>query len=64
MKFDVELILSNKCSFNCSHCYAIRNNDTMTDDILNESIKFISEKAISNPDTTCKVRIIGGEIWN
>ena len=62
MKYDIELILTNKCPYHCKHCYAIINNETMSDKVLDEAIKYIRDKATQNPDNDYLVRLIGGEI--
>lgn len=55
------IVLTNKCNLNCKHCYAIHNNEKMTDELLQKSSEYIISQINNSDKEDFFVNYLGGE---
>lgn len=58
----IMVIITQKCNANCKHCFMPKSKNIMSDDTLENSIKYIIDETNSNPNTIYTIIFMGGEI--
>ena len=55
------IILTNKCNLNCKHCYAIHNNEKMSEELLQKSSEYIISQINNSNKEEFFINYLGGE---
>ena len=56
------IVLTYKCNLNCKHCFNVKTNEVMSEDLLDKANKFVCDHINSHTIPEFEVQYIGGEI--
>ena len=54
--------MTSKCNMNCLHCYDLKTNEDMSEDVLNKVIEYIKKCILNTNEEQYIINVVGGEI--
>lgn len=54
--------MTSKCNLNCLHCYDLKTNEDMSEDVLDKVIEYIKKCILNTNEEQYIINVVGGEI--
>ena len=58
----INIILTHKCNLRCQHCYDVKNNQEMSQEVLDEANEYVCNYIKENSGKEFHIQYIGGEV--